>query len=283
MTIEIRNHRVDCEFVAAADHGGKFAMGEPRYIILHYTAGANFSGALSTLTDEDSTFVSSHMLVGLDGRLAQFLPFDTVAWHAGKSEWNGLEDLNDHAIGIELVNPGYARDGITYSGPTIRARHPKGGPERDWYLYPEAQVNRVVELCVALRRAYPSIIDILGHDQVSLSGKIDPGPAWYWDEFHARMLAEAVRTGRGTPDASMRVAMSITDVDLQRWFMSQGPRTCDQVDRCMELNEAALMFARKLVVFTPPGADLHAAVRKVREAMYTAEAAIAAEADALKL
>ena len=265
MTIEIREHRiVGCEYLEAADHGGQFAAGEPQFIILHYTAGASFSGAARTLTADDDNFVSSHVLVGLDGRLGQAVPFDVVAWHAGKSAWAGLTGLNDHAIGIEMVNPGYARDEISYSGPTIRARHKAGGPERDWYLYPTAQIDRVVELCAALCRAYPSITAIVGHDDVSLSGKIDPGPAWDWSRFRVEL------------DKRLAPRRGITDDQLQHWFTYHPPAP-DQVARYAELRSAALDFARVVVACSPAGADQTAAVRKIREAVMTANAAIACE------
>ena len=30
-----------------------------------------------------------------------------VAWHAGKSKWKKFINLNEHSIGIELVNRGH--------------------------------------------------------------------------------------------------------------------------------------------------------------------------------
>ena len=30
------------------------------------------------------------------------------AWHAGKSSWHGVADINSRSIDIEIVNPGHA-------------------------------------------------------------------------------------------------------------------------------------------------------------------------------
>ena len=241
--LQIANyHMLDCDYRPAADVGERFAAGDLRFIVLHYTAGASFSGAAATLTNDDDNYVSSHMLVGLDGQMQQFVPFDTIAWHAGKSTWGGYEGLNAYSIGIEMVNPGYARDGISYDGPTVRARHKAGGPERDWYLYPLVQIQRVAEICTALCRTYPTIETIIGHDDCSQNGKIDPGPAWDWELFRS-MLGKS---------------------ELELQFVAP--------DWHPELAAAALDFATLIRDLTPAGADRLAAIRKVREALWTAQA-----------
>ena len=51
--------------------------------------------------------------------------------------------------------------------------------------------------------------------------------------------------------------------------------TASQVDQYQRLRDAAKAFANVLVANTPPGADQSAAVRKVREAVMTGNAAIA--------
>ena len=46
--------------------------------------------------------VSSHLFIRRDGALMQFVPLDARAWHAGRSHFEGREECNDFAIGIEL-------------------------------------------------------------------------------------------------------------------------------------------------------------------------------------
>jgi AmpD protein len=46
--------------------------------------------------------VSAHFVIRRDGELLQFVSCDDRAWHAGRSAWQGRENCNDYAIGIEL-------------------------------------------------------------------------------------------------------------------------------------------------------------------------------------
>ena len=46
--------------------------------------------------------VSAHLLIGRDGKLTQYVPFDKRAWHAGESEFDGRTACNDFSIGVEL-------------------------------------------------------------------------------------------------------------------------------------------------------------------------------------
>lgn len=66
----------------------------------------------------------------------------------------------------------------------------------------------------------------------------------------------------------------ITDADLVNWFTYHAP-TGEQQVQYIAIREAALDFAKMIVANTPSGADQTAALRKVREAVMTANAAIA--------
>lgn len=78
-----------------------------RIIVLHHTAMDSAEGALRVLQTENSGGpVSSHYLIGDDGRLYQLVSEQARAWHAGGSRWAGISDLNSTSIGIELDNNG---------------------------------------------------------------------------------------------------------------------------------------------------------------------------------
>jgi hypothetical protein len=62
--------------------------------------------------------------------------------------------------------------------------------------------------------------------------------------------------------------------DLNNWF-TYHPPTQDQVERYQLLREAGKALAASILHCTSPGADQSAAIRKVREAVMTANAAIA--------
>ena len=68
----------------------------------------------------------------------------------------------------------------------------------------------------------------------------------------------------------------ISRSDLENWF-NYHPPVGDQVQRYEMLRNAAREFAEKVVKLTPPSADQTAAVRKILEAVMTANAAIACE------
>jgi len=66
----------------------------------------------------------------------------------------------------------------------------------------------------------------------------------------------------------------MTEAQLQNWFTYHTP-TADQLPKCQAIREAGLAFARVLVENTPASADQTAAVRKIREAVMTANQSIA--------
>lgn len=68
--------------------------------------------------------------------------------------------------------------------------------------------------------------------------------------------------------------------DLDHWFKHHAPRP-GQTARYEEGRRLAKQLAEYWAEFTPPGADQMAAIRKVREALMTANAAIACEGPVL--
>lgn len=68
--------------------------------------------------------------------------------------------------------------------------------------------------------------------------------------------------------------MAITDEDLDNWF-THHPPSGDQLEAYRNIRAAGLVFARIVVDNTPASADQTAAVRKIREAVMTANASIA--------
>jgi N-acetylmuramoyl-L-alanine amidase len=180
---------VDDKFVGvpqrvAADMGGTLVS--PRFVVLHYTAGGTAAGALATLLRKDDAFVSAHLVIDTDGSITQCVPFKRIAYHAGESEWKGYKRLNTCSIGIELVNPGYRRPGFELAHwPTVKRAHKNGGPVREWFVYPDAQIAAAQEAVTALRNFYESISEVLGHDEVAPARKLDPGPALDWTKFRS--------------------------------------------------------------------------------------------------
>ena len=70
--------------------------------------------------------------------------------------------------------------------------------------------------------------------------------------------------------------MSLTTAEVERLFTYQPP-SGNQPDRYKAINEKAKDLVLAIVENCPPSDDTEAAVRKVREARMTANAAIALE------
>jgi AmpD protein len=102
--------------------------------------------------------VSSHLLINRDGSFQQFVPFNKCAWHAGQSSFEGKEDCNKFSIGIELE--GTINESFTDQQYTI--------------------LNEIIGL---LRREYP-VKNIVGHSEVAVGRKKDPGPYFEWKRIN---------------------------------------------------------------------------------------------------
>jgi N-acetylmuramoyl-L-alanine amidase len=65
--------------------------------------------------------------------------------------------------------------------------HKNGGPERPWCVYPPAQLDTVAQIASAITQTY-GIKEIVGHEDVAPTRKIDPGFAFPMAAFQARIL-----------------------------------------------------------------------------------------------
>ena len=68
--------------------------------------------------------------------------------------------------------------------------------------------------------------------------------------------------------------MSITKENLDNWFTFHSP-TPEQLPKYQAIRDAGLNLATVIVANSPSSADQTAAIRKIREACFTANAAIA--------
>jgi len=77
-----------------------------KYIVLHYTGMKSENMAISRLTKIQSE-VSAHYFISRNGKIILMVPESYIAWHSGKSSWNGKKSLNQNSIGIEISNKGH--------------------------------------------------------------------------------------------------------------------------------------------------------------------------------
>ncbi len=133
----------------------------PVVIVLHYTEQESVEQSLDTLRSHNSGGrVSSHYLVGKDGRLYQLVKDSQRAWHAGAGRWGAITDVNNASIGIEIDNNGKTP-------------------------YPDAQIDSLIALLrdLTTRLRIPPA-QVIGHSDLAPTRKIDPGPLFPWKRLH---------------------------------------------------------------------------------------------------
>ena len=217
--LSIRNHRLvgdQLSFRATPNTGGAL---KARYLILHYTAGSSAASAIESLcTQKPQGNASAHLVLARDGAITQLAPFNVVTWHAGVSQWLGIEGLNNASIGVEIDNAGpmnqvgkrfLAWFGREYPATEVlMAAHKHGGPVRPWHVFTELQIARCLELTELLVQQY-ALQDVLGHEDIARGRKQDPGPAFPLASIASRAL------GRGD-DVPVRYIVTTDDLNIRK-------------------------------------------------------------------
>lgn len=138
-----------------------FGPRRPNYVILHHTSDNTAEESLRTLTDPVRQ-VSSHYLIGRDGKLYYLVDELARAWHAGEAYWGGLADLNSASIGIELDNNGFEP-------------------------FAEPMIETLLQLLADLKTRYGiPTANFLGHGDVIPGRKVDPSRYFPWQRLAAR-------------------------------------------------------------------------------------------------
>lgn len=137
-------------------------------VVLHYTGMVDAASAIDRLADPDAK-VSAHYVVAEDGQIIRMVDEANRAWHAGRSWWRGISDVNSASIGIEIVNPGH---------------------EFGYRPFPEAQIDAVIHLLGGIvRRHGITRGNVVGHSDVAPARKDDPGELFPWHRLAKLRLA----------------------------------------------------------------------------------------------
>ncbi|MGG6463078.1 N-acetylmuramoyl-L-alanine amidase [Solilutibacter silvestris] len=126
-------------------------------IVVHYTEQGSVDESLQTLSDAKAAHpVSAHYLLGKDGHIYQLVPDGLRAWQAGAGRWGTMTELNSASIGIEIDNNGSE-------------------------AFTEAQVQALLTLLGDLTtRLHIPKGNVIGHQDLAPTRKIDPGPLFPW-------------------------------------------------------------------------------------------------------
>lgn len=159
-----------------------------RFVVIHYTAG-NWQQSLNILTKPSKRPVSAHYLIPQSAdpsypsdqplKVYQLVPEHQRAWHAGGSQWEDRSGLNDHSIGIELVNESWCEK-----------RPNQLQPEAELCVvadFDPAQLQLLLGLLKDILARNPDITPtrVLGHSDIVPHRKQDPGSRFPWQWFAA--------------------------------------------------------------------------------------------------
>lgn len=137
-------------------------------IVLHYTGMQTGQAALDRLRDAEAK-VSAHYLVEEDGTTHRLVDEYHRAWHAGRSHWRGITDVNSASIGIEIVNPGH---------------------EWGYRSFPNPQIGAVIQLVADIKERHGITRgDVVGHSDIAPARKRDPGELFPWHNLARLRLA----------------------------------------------------------------------------------------------
>ncbi len=175
-----------------------FTQGQPDSIIIHYTAGRDAISSAEYLCKDDVK-ASAHLVIGRKGEIYQLVGFNTVAWHAGESQYGGRTGFNKYSIGIELDNAGQLKQAGTefvswfgqkyQQNEAVYATHRNEQQPSWWQTYTPEQIEACRQVCDRLIKEY-NIKMILGHEEIAPGRKQDPGPAFPLDKLRTMLLSQ---------------------------------------------------------------------------------------------
>lgn len=176
--------------------------GQAKGVVVHYTAGRFEKGkdsALSTLRSMASRGLGC-LVMDTDGVIykAANQDLNEVAWHAGKSSWQGKTGISRYCIGMEICNAGKltAHNGKHYPWWCFNSKggfkggqpippdmvrhipHDRSNQKKGFYhAYTKAQEESLINFILWQLDINPEFQTwwICGHDEIAPTRKSDPG------------------------------------------------------------------------------------------------------------
>ena len=170
-------------------------------VVLHYTGMQSGDEALARMCDSAAK-VSAHYMIDEDGTVIQLVDEDKRAWHAGKSYWRGVTDINSASVGIELVNPGH---------------------EWGYRPFPDAQMEALVPLLadIVKRHDVPRA-NVVGHSDIAPARKQDPGELFDWERL-AKLGLAVPRPTKNLVDPGWSDAAFLLALERYGYGVTDGP------------------------------------------------------------
>jgi N-acetylmuramoyl-L-alanine amidase len=168
------------------------------FIVMHITTGIYLQSTVNYFSKKNPERVSTHLVIGRDGRVVQMVPFNRAAHHAGPGSWEGTERINWHSIGIELDNAGklveksdgtvMSRTSIIPSSQWECIRQWKLNREKPWQTFPDVQIKVAFRVVKALAKHFQPLEELLEHERISLKNRDDPGPLFPMETLRKEVL-----------------------------------------------------------------------------------------------
>ena len=140
-------------------------------IIIHYTALKDIAEAISYLCKKEKK-VSAHFLISQNGKVYSLVEDKFRAWHAGKSFWQGITDINSISLGIELdYNPSGKNNKYSYK-----------------------MILSLKKLILRLQKNYKiNKNSILAHSDIAPFRKKDPGDKFPWKSLSSSEIVPSIK------------------------------------------------------------------------------------------
>jgi N-acetylmuramoyl-L-alanine amidase len=135
-----------------------FGIRKANYVMIHYTAQDSIQQTLRTF-GLLRTEVSSHYVIGKDGKIYHVVNDYMRSNHAGSGKWGSVTDMNSISLGIEIDNNGTEP-------------------------YTDLQIKNLLALLDYLKRTYNiPAANFIGHQDYAPKRKPDPGPLFPWKQL----------------------------------------------------------------------------------------------------
>lgn len=164
-----------------------------KFLVIHDTT-IDYENSIHTMLEEDG--LSAHYLIPesydqsyneSELNIYQLVPEAKRALHAGVSYWQGRSDLDDHSIGIKVVNIPECQKLEDIN--EARLTYQQVNNDNNLCVFPEfdpKQVELLIKLGQDILKRNPDIspTQIIGHSDITSTQTNNPGPQFPWHQLY---------------------------------------------------------------------------------------------------